>query len=223
MYTIVMDKYKNLNTTIYTTLFQHESLTDKIQFLIPPEYQGVDLSEYTVTLKYVDPNGNFHSEVLELNAELYKDYLQYVLPVTSKLTQVVGNLNVRLTLIKFQTVDETTTEIDRMETNSTTIMINKPNGFYDSVDFEDIEAFKAKLNEVNKELVDTREKMADDLILTDDQLQLSHEGTPIGIGVEIVIPGDPDDEDKSHDGVIEVDELEDTVDTPEENIEFVEV
>lgn len=223
MYTIVMDKYKNLNTTIYTTLFQHESLTDKIQFLIPPEYQGVDLSEYTVTLKYVDPNGNFHSEVLELNAELYKDYLQYVLPVTSKLTQVVGNLNVRLTLIKFQTVDETTTEIDRMETNSTTIMINKPNGFYDSVDFEDIEAFKAKLNEVNKELVDTREKMADDLILTDDQLQLSHEGTPIGVGVEIVIPGDPDDEDKSHDGVIEVDELEDTVDTPEENIEFVEV
>lgn len=223
MYTIVMDKYKNLNTTIYTTLFQHESLTDKIQFLIPPEYQGVDLSEYTVTLKYVDPNGNFHSEVLELNAELYKDYLQYVLPVTSKLTQVVGNLNVRLTLIKFQTVDETTTEIDRMETNSTTIMINKPNGFYDSVDFEDIEAFKAKLNEVNKELVDTREKMADDLILTEDQLQLSHEGTPIGVGVEIVIPGDPDDEDKSHDGVIEVDELEDTVDTPEENIEFVEV
>lgn len=43
MYTIVMDKYKQLNTTIKTILYQRENLTEKIQFLIPEYYNEIDL------------------------------------------------------------------------------------------------------------------------------------------------------------------------------------
>ena len=38
-------------------------------------------------------------------------------------------------------------------------------------------------------------------------LHLSKDGTPMGNGVEILIPGDPDDEDEDHDGVIDLDDL----------------
>ena len=209
MYTILMDKYKNLNTTVRTTLFQQESMVDKIQFLIPPVYQGTELNDYIVTLKYVDPNGNFHSETLSLDAELYKDYLRYELPVTTKLTQVAGTLTLRLTLVKFASGDDTT-EIDKLETNSTTLMINRPDGFNDYVNFEDIEAYKAKIAQLDKDVTDMYEKVPNDLEIGDEQnLHLVHDGTQIGEGVEILMPSQFDELDDFNDGIVDVDHLKD--------------
>lgn len=204
MYTIVMDKYKNLNTTVRTTLFQQESMVDKIQFLVPPQYGENDLADYTVTLKYVDPNGNFHSEALTLDAELYKDYLRYELPVTTKLTQVAGTITLRLTFIKFEIEDETTTVIDKLESNSTTLLINRPDGFTDYVNFEDLEAFKAQLAQMNRDMDNVPNDLAID---ENDKLHLVHDGERVGEGVEILVPGDNDVNDDSHDGIIDVDEL----------------
>lgn len=244
MYTIVMDKYKNLNTTVRTTLFQQESMVDKIQFLVPPTYNGNNLSGYTATLKYVDPNGNFHSEVLTLNAEMYKEYLRYELPVTTKLTQVSGTITLRLTLIKFEpgsstiesehyvegetmvireeqpepAEDPTTTIIDKLESNSTTLMINRPNGFTDYVNFEDIEAYKAQIAQLNREMA----KMPNDLkIDEEDKLHLVHDDERIGEGVEILVPGDNDLNDGNHNGIIEVDDLD--YSEPDDNPQFIEL
>ena len=209
MYTILMDKYKNLNTTVRTALFQQESMVDKIQFLIPPVYQGTELNDYIVTLKYVDPNGNFHSETLSLDAELYKDYLRYELPVTTKLTQVAGTLTLRLTLVKFASGDDTT-EIDKLETNSTTLMINRPDGFNDYVNFEDIEAYKAKIAQLDRDVTDMYEKVPNDLEIGDEQnLHLVHDGTQIGEGVEILMPSEFDELDDANDGIVDVDHLKD--------------
>lgn len=234
MYTIVMDKYKNLNTTVRTNIYQQESMVDKIQFLIPPQYDGADLKDYTVTLKYVDPNGNFHSEVLTLDEEMYKDYLRYELPVTTKLTQVSGTTTIRLTLIKFEggttpptksehTVegttmvvteqsggespveDPTTTVIDKLETNSTTIMVQRPEGFTDYVNFEDIEAYKAQLAQINREL----QKVPNDLEIGEkENLHLVRDGEQIGKGVEILMPAQFDElDDDPNDGIVDVDNL----------------
>ena len=147
MYTIIMDKYKNLNTTVRTTLFQRESLVDKIQFLIPPQYEGNDMGQYTALLKYIDPNGNFHTEKLTADEDMYKNYLRYTLPVDTKLTQVAGNITVRLTFVDVK--GDESEEICRLETNSTTIGIRKPDGFNDFVTFEDIEASEIKFIELN--------------------------------------------------------------------------
>lgn len=218
MYTIIMDKYKNLITTVRTTLFQQESLVDKIQFLIPPVYNGNDLSEYIATLKYVDPNGNFHSESLTLDAELYKDYLRYELPVTTKLTQVAGNVALRLTLVKFSG-DATETEIDKLETNSTTLIIQRPDGFADYVNFEDIEAYKAQIAQLNREM----EKMPNDLEIGEgENLHLVHDGEKIGKGVEILMPAQFDELDDFNDGIVDVDNLKpDPTPTPQSN--FIEL
>ena len=245
MYTIVMDKYKNLNTTVRTIIFQQESMVDKIQFLVPPMYDGNDLSEYTVTLKYVDPNGNFHSELLELDAEMYKDYLRYQLPVTTKFTQVAGNITLRLTFIKFEggvtpptksehTIegttmvitenggspvdDPTTTVIDKLESNSTTLLISRPNGFTDYVNFEDIEAFKAQIAQMNREL----QKVPNDLEIGEkENLHLTRDGEQIGKGVEILMPTQFDElDDDSNDGIVDVDNLKPD---PEPQNNFIEL
>ena len=233
MYTIVMDKYKNLNTTVRASIYQQESMVDKIQFLIPPQYDGADLKDYTVTLKYVDPNGNFHSEVLTLDEDMYKDYLRYELPVTTKLTQVSGTTTLRLTLIKFEdgttpspdksehtvegttmvvtdggdtpAVDPTTTIVDKLETNSTTLMVQRPDGFADYVNFEDLEAYKAQIAQINREL----QKVPNDLEIGEkENLHLVRDGEKIGNGVEILMPTQFDELDNDDsDGIVDVDDL----------------
>lgn len=246
MYTIVMDKYKNLVTTVRTSIFQQESMVDKIQFLVPPIYEGNELKDYVCTLKYVDPNGNFHAEALTLDEEMYKDYLRYALPVTTKLTQVSGTITLRLTLIKFEPsmdsgvtsehtvsgetmivtenqpqpspiVDPTTTVIDKLESNSTTLTVRKPDGFNDYVNFEDIEAYKAQIAQLSRDVAN----MPNDLKIDEnDYLHLVHDEERIGEGVEILVPTDMDLDDGNHDGIIEVDDLPDG---GEDNPEFIEL
>jgi len=194
-------------------------MTDKIQFLIPPTYQGNELKDYIVTLKYVDPNGNFHSEVLTADDELYKDYIRYVLPVGTKLTQVSGNLTCRLTLVKYEQGDDTLV-IDKMETNSTIIRVERPVGFTDNVDFEDIEAFKAQMNQMSRDITTLQDDMPNDLEISDeDILHLTHDGNPIGNGVEVLVPGDEDLDDGERDGIIDLDEIG----GDDEDPEFIEL
>lgn len=147
MYTIVMDKNKNLNTTVRTTLFQKESMMDKIQFLIPPTYNDIEIGNYTAILKYLDPNGNFHYERLEPDETLYKNYLRYTVDVKSSLTQVAGKVVARMSFLDVK--GETAEEICKLETNSTIIEIEKPSGFNDAVIFEDIEASEISFYEFN--------------------------------------------------------------------------
>lgn len=147
MYTIVMDKHKNLNTTVRTTLFQKESMVDKIQFLIPPTYNGIELNNYTAILKYVDPNGNFHSEKLIADEETYKNYLRYTIDVKSNLTHTAGVVTIRLSFLDVN--GESDEEISKLETNSTSIEIQKPGGFNDAVIFEDIKSTEIQFIEFN--------------------------------------------------------------------------
>ena len=214
MYTIVMDKYKNLNTTVRTTLFQKESLVDKIQFLVPPTYDEIDnIADYNAVLKYVDPNGNFHSEVLACDEEMYKNYLRYTLPVDTKLTSVAGNLTVRITFIDFSD-DAENPEISKLETNSTTIRINKPDGFGDFINAEDIDAYKAEIAKLKK-------AMPTDLEIGEhENLHLVHEGNKIGEGVEILMPTQIDELDDNHDGIIDVDNIQPE---PEPQGNFIEL
>jgi hypothetical protein len=237
-----MDKYKNLNTTVRTTIFQKESLVDKLQFLIPPVYNGEDLSVFTVTLKYVDPNGNFHSEVLEKDAEMYKDYLRYALPVTTKLTDASGTLTLRLTLMNFtpgteakesshsisdntlfisdneEQPDDSTVIVKKLDTNSTTLTVQRPNGFTDYVNFEDIEAFKAQIADLNREIA----KMPTDLEIGEhENLHLVHDGEQIGEGVEILQPSQFDELDEVNDGIVDVDDI--VEDSPVSISQFIEL
>lgn len=216
MYTIVMDKYKNLITTVRTTIFCKESLVDNIQFLIPPEYNEIDnLADYNAVLKYVDPNGNFHSEVLVCDEEKYKNYLRYTLPVDTKLTNVAGLLSVRITFIEFSD-DPENPEIHKLQTNSTSIRINQPDGFTDYINSEDIEAYKAELAKLKAEMPTDLE------IGENENLHIVHDGKKIGEGVEILLPTMFDELDDDKDGIVDVNNLR-LEPEPEPSGNFIEV
>lgn len=100
MYTILMNSDKSLSKTVVTTLFQGENLVDKFRFLIPQTYNGLQLSEFTTTLKYIDQGNTIHSEKLTLSDELYKDHLLFCLPINSELTKFAGNITIHLVLNK---------------------------------------------------------------------------------------------------------------------------
>lgn len=98
MYTILMDTDKQLTISKRTKLYQKEKLVDKIQFLLLTEYEGIDLTQFTVSLKYVDQLGKSHAETLVKDEELYLGKIRCVLPVDTELNKEAGDVLVHLTL-----------------------------------------------------------------------------------------------------------------------------
>ena len=93
MYTILMQNDKTLVATSRTVLRQYESLVDKIQFILPQTYEGINLftGDYRIVLKYVDQSNVPHMVFLTKEEELYKEnYIRCVLPVGIELTRFAG-------------------------------------------------------------------------------------------------------------------------------------
>lgn len=98
MFTIIMDENKCLSKKNITTLYQGEQLVDKIRFLIPMKYGDLDLSKFTVTLKYIDQGNVVHLERLKLSEETYNNcMLCYYMPVDTNLTRFAGDISMLLT------------------------------------------------------------------------------------------------------------------------------
>lgn len=199
MYTIIMRDDKVLETTVKTALYQREKLVDKIQFLFPQIYGIHSLSEFTAVLKYVDPIGEAHSEILTLSDELYKDKLRYVLPVDTNLTKYAGDIKIRITLSK---TDLDNSEQYVLHTSSTIITILSVDDYYNfnpdpSLEFIDqiLGKMDAKIQLVRDTAEFYRESKADDIVRVDDsdgaKIQLTSEGVPIGKPVSIEQPEIP--------------------------------
>lgn len=202
MYTIVMRDDKSLRTTQKTTLYQREKLVDKIEFLFPSTYNDVDLSDFTITLKYVDQGNVAHMEILTKDKELYKDYyIRCTLPVDTNLTQFSGDIIIRLTLSK---VDLLTKTQYVLHTNETTITILPLSDYYAFVTDETLEyidqvvaTLDTKIEALNKisEVYDSEK--ADNITYEDNKIQLTANGQKIGDYITIAEgTGEPVDLDE---------------------------
>ena len=182
MYTLLMNSNKSLMTTKRTTLYQQENLVDKIQFLFPTTYGDIDLTTCKATLIYVDQGNVSHSESLAKDTELYKNRLRYVLPVDSELNYFAGTVIVRIVL------EDADAGIN-IKTGEAFIRIEPyrlaNNDIPDDITSEKIEKIESDIDELKKNQVD-------DLILTDDLLQLSANSTIVGNGV--ILPKGVNDE-----------------------------
>ena len=202
MYTIVMRDDKSLRTTQKTTLYQREKLVDKIEFLFPSTYNELDLSDFTITLKYVDQGNVAHMEILTKDEELYKDYyIRCTLPVDTNLTQFSGDIIIRLTLSK---VDLLTKTQYVLHTNETTITILPLSDYYAFVTDETLEyidqvvaSLDTKIEALNKisEVYDSEK--ADNITYEDNKIQLTANGQKIGDYITIAEgTGEPVDLDE---------------------------
>ena len=97
-YVILIENDNSLYGSHKTKIMQREKLFNKLWFLVPPHYNGYDMSQCTVTLRYLLPiSKEFKTETLVLSDEKYEEYLKYILPVDTKLTKEWGEIELNLT------------------------------------------------------------------------------------------------------------------------------
>ena len=98
MYTIILNDDNSLYGSHKEKIMQKEKLFNKLCFLVAPHYNGHDMSQCTVTMRYLLPiSKEFKTETLVLSEERYKEYLKYILPIDTNLTKEWGEVELNLT------------------------------------------------------------------------------------------------------------------------------
>lgn len=126
MYTIIVNNDNTLYGSKKERIMQREKLFNKLWILVSPHYNGYDMSECTVTMRYLMPiSREFKTETLVLSDERYEEYLKYVLPVDTCLTKEWGDIEINLTFTMLD-VNEKGDIIQRVrKTDSHMITITK--------------------------------------------------------------------------------------------------
>jgi hypothetical protein len=194
LYTILLNETNQLTVSVKERIMQRSKLVDTLHFLVDPVYKGIDMSEFTVTMEYVLPvSREYKTEYLVKSSDLYKDKLEYTLPLDTCLTKEAGNIEVQLTFVKVELNSDGTSVQRVRKTSPTTITILPISAWSDIIADSALSALDQRLiqvdamlnavNEMNMYLDDTK---ADNLIFDKETntIQLTANGTPIGDVVE---------------------------------------
>lgn len=204
-YIIIVENDNTLYGSQKRRIMQREKLFNNLWILVPQYYNGFDMSQCTVTMRYLLPiSKEFKTEILELSNERYKeDYLKYILPVDTCLTKEFGDIELNLTFTMLD-VDDNGNVVQRVrKTDNHILHITKipdwdsviPDSALSALDERIIklDAQMRALDERNKVIADTK---ADNIKYNTDtnELQLTSNGNVIGDKVTINI-GDASLED----------------------------
>lgn len=194
MYTILLNETNELTTSVRERIMQRSKLVDSLHFLVDPVYKGIDMSDFTVLMEYLLPvSREYKTEILVKSDALYKDKLEYKLPVDTNLTREAGKVEVQLTFIKVDLTPEGKPVQQVRKTSPTTITIVPIAAWSDVIADSALTALDQRLiqvdamlnaaNEMNNYLSETK---ADNIILNadDNTIQLSANGVPIGEAIE---------------------------------------
>lgn len=196
MYTILITDSNELVTTVKNRIMQRSKLVDSLRFLVSPEYNGLDMSTYSVTMEYVLPiSREYKTETLIKSDALYKDMLEYKLPIDTNITKEHGKVEIQLTFTKSE-MDADGNIITRVrKTSKCSITIIPITAWSDYIVDSDLTALDQRLiqlelmaNQINDLTQYAFENKADNIIYNDEEniLQLSANGNPIGDQVKIV-------------------------------------
>ena len=202
-----MQNDKSLIATVTTTLYQHENLVDKVFFLFPQNYNSLDLADCTAVIKYLDQGNVPHTEVLQKSDELYKDHLQYFLPINSSLTKFAGDVKVRVT---FSKTDVAENKQYILNTGEITIPISPLSDYYAFVPDESLEIVDQMIGKLDAKIAATEaiaeiydKKKADNITYDENKLQLTSNGEKIGNAITIVGGDSPSPGDSNEFEVVE--------------------
>ena len=128
MYTILVNQNNTLTTSIKTNIMHRSSMVDNLRVLVEQYYNfddatKLDMSDFICTMEYVLPiSRKYTTEVLTPENELYKDRLDYRLPVDTKLTSEAGDVEVKFVFTKAD-LDGDTVKSRVRKTSSTVVKI----------------------------------------------------------------------------------------------------
>lgn len=194
-YTIIVCDDNTLYGSRKRKIMQREKLFNKLQILVPPCYNGYDMSKCIVTMRYLLPvSKEFKTETLTLSGEGYEEYLKYVLPIDTCLTKEWGDIELNLTFIMLD-VDNNGNVVQRVrKTGNHILTITKtsdwdsiiPDSALQSLD-QRIMVQSAQIKALADIAIALDNNMVDNLVYNEkeESLQLSARG--IGVGDKVSV------------------------------------
>ena len=194
-YTIIVCDDNSLYGSCKRKIMQREKLFNKLWILVPPCYNGFDMSQCIVTMRYLRPiSKDFVTETLVLANDKYEEYLKYVLPVDTCLTKEWGELRLNLTFTMLD-VDIDGNPVQRVrKTDDHILTITKIPDWDSIVPDESLAALDQRIIAQTAQikaleaLAETLESnKVDDLVYdsADESLQLHANGVGVGSKVSI--------------------------------------
>ena len=194
-YIILVEDDNSLYASKKERIMQKSKLVDTLWFLVPQFYKEQDMSEYTVQLEYILPcSKEYHTEILELSDDKYKDYLKYTVPFDTKLTKESGTVQLQLTFVKTE-LDENGKGVQYVRKTSVgTIEIIPISAWSSIVPDSALEAIDQRLIKLDSEmryLSDLAEVLGDNQVdnlvydKTEDVLQLMAGNVGVGNKVSV--------------------------------------
>lgn len=175
---IKMNEDKSLIVTVETTIYRGETRADLITFLVPSQYEGINLADCSMTLRYLLPDGTGKMEPLAALPEKYKTYLQFSTIVNTRLTSQVGSITVWLTAI-----DDINGTV--LKTGECIVRISDSIDMDDHLPQEDIDQIDMLISRVSS----LERSKADNLVFhqEDHTIQLTSGGVPVGNRIAISV------------------------------------
>ena len=205
---ILMKNNKTLVLSKSSKLYQKENAVDNITIYVPEKYEDYDLKEFVATMFYSVPGNEAGSDALIAAEESDKEgFIQYSLPVTSKLTRLAGVVSIYLSLVH---VDLESGIKYILKTSTLDLMVEKWSDYFKYISDDSLTAIDNKIAELDTKIAEIKAiaetTTPDDLTLTSEgHLRLSADDVPIGEGVNIVLTSEELDE--TDDGVLNLDEI----------------
>lgn len=192
-YIIVVKDDHTLTCTKRQRVMQRSKLVNDLWFLVPPNYNGLDITNCTVSMEYVLPvSKKVKHRFLMMDNNMYKDHLKYVVPFDTDLTAEAGKLEVQLSFL-YADLNEYGESVQRVrKTSPIYIEIIPITAWSDIVPDEMLSALDQRIIKQDaqiKALTSISESLnnekADNLIYEDNMLQLTANGNKIGQPVTI--------------------------------------
>lgn len=100
-YTILINDDHSFTHAVRKRIMHRSNNIDSIKFLVKPTYNGfeypLDMSKVNVVVQYVTPiSRTYKPVILKPEKELYKNRVQYILPITIDMTKEVGELELTI-------------------------------------------------------------------------------------------------------------------------------
>ncbi len=171
MYTIIVNSDNELVLTQKEVITKGSKLVDKIHFLVDPAYKDVDMTDYSVVLEYVSPISKAYKTInLTKSDELYKEMIEYVIPVDTDITKEAGDVEIKLTFSKADPDPDTGEMITRVrKTQSCKIHITDIASWDDFVPDSALSALDQRIASLNVESLRLRE-IADRIVDKDEPI-----------------------------------------------------
>lgn len=132
-YVIIVENDNSLYGSQKRRIMQKEKLFNTVWFLVPPCYNGYDMSGCTVTMRYMLPiSKEFVTETLILSDDRYKECLKYVLPIDTNLSKEHGDIELNLTFTMLD-VDDDGNVVQRVRKTDNHILHITPIPDWDSI------------------------------------------------------------------------------------------